>query len=231
MDELEVLEPAFASRSEASPLVRSSQRSWRETSRGAIRFAVELRQLYERSAHTLYGYSNFSAWAEQTYEGLGSSSVKQFTRAGAVALALDRHNRLSLVDPTPTIGTTGLRDLSTVLNSYNEDTMVQVFDLAQQRRPEQPVSGDAVKEAARQLEVAPPPKRKPIPVPDPPEDDADDDDFDPEEDEDEIELHDRIDALSDRLMDLRTLSDNGRLRAYTEAAEEWKAIGELLGEK
>jgi hypothetical protein len=154
----EILAPAFASRAEARPVIQSALTHYRTAKRATIQVMADLRRLQDGQVHILYGERNFSIWAENTFEGLAQGNVRQLTRAGAVALELDRRGLLDLRKPEG-IGTTGLRELSVVANDFDDDKMVEVFLTAKSLLdPEntksgggKEVSGVAVKAAMRLL--------------------------------------------------------------------------------
>jgi hypothetical protein len=113
----EILPEQYSSRSEARPVIQQALTHYREAKRATIQVMADLRRLQDRGVHLLYGERNFSTWAEQTFEGMSAGNVKQLTRAGGVALALEENGRLDLRKPSG-IGTTGLRELSVISNEY-----------------------------------------------------------------------------------------------------------------
>ena len=147
----EILEQAYTSRAEARADVNRAVRHYREAKRATIQVMADLRKLQDGGVHLVYGYKNFAAWAEDTFDGLYGSSVKQLTRCGAVAIDLEKAGRLDLDKPTG-VGTTGLRELSVISNEYGVEKMVEVFDTAKgMLEDERDVSETTVKAAMRLL--------------------------------------------------------------------------------
>jgi hypothetical protein len=122
--EQEILGPAISSQDEAGPIIAVAIQHFREAKRATIQVMADLRRLEDGQVHLLYGYKNFAKWAEDTFDGIGG--VRQLTRAGAVALELDRRNLIDLDNPKG-VGTTALRELSVIGNTYGEDKMAEVF--------------------------------------------------------------------------------------------------------
>lgn len=127
--EQEILGPALQSQDEAGPLIAAAIEHFREARKATIQTMADLRRLQDGQVHILYGYKNFAKWAEDTFEGLSGGSVRQLTRAGAVALELDRRGLIDLDNPRG-VGTTGLRELSIVSNTYGDDKMAEVYTTA-----------------------------------------------------------------------------------------------------
>jgi hypothetical protein len=126
---IEILDRAYANRQEARPAIQQATKHYREARRATIQIMADMRILQGRDVHVLYGYKNFSLWAEATFEGLAAGNVRQLTRAGAIALELNARGLIDLKDPKG-IGTTGLRELSTVANEFGDDKMIEVFKTA-----------------------------------------------------------------------------------------------------
>src|SRR5271154_3540746 len=126
---LEILDPQFTSKEEARPLVRQAQQHFKDAKRTTIQTMADLAALQDRGAHLLYGESSFVAWAVQTFDGIGESSVKQLCRTGRVALQLGKNNRLDLSRPTG-IGTRALRELATVEGDFGTAKMIETYDTA-----------------------------------------------------------------------------------------------------
>lgn len=213
--EQEILDPAFTSRSEALPVVRKALRHFNEAKRATIQVMADLRLLQDRGAHHLYGERNFATWAEQTFEGLSAGSVKQLTRAGGVALELDRRGRINLDKPSG-IGTTGLRSLSVIANEYGNAKMVEVFDTAKELVEEgREISDTTIKAAMYQL-MPPAPAELEVPP-------ALDEDDGEEELDDPVmrtELEERISHIQDLLWDLGDADPDEFKRLHSELMQE-----------
>jgi hypothetical protein len=126
---MEVLDPVYTTRAEAAPVVNRALRNFRTAKRTTLQVMADLRTLQDREAHILYGERNFATWAEDTFDGLQASNVKQLTRAGGVALELQRRKLIDISKGAP-IGSTGLRELSVVANTYGDDKMAEVYATA-----------------------------------------------------------------------------------------------------
>lgn len=122
----EILPPAITDRDEANRLVKIANSHFREARRATIQVMADLRRLQDGQVHILYGYSNFAKWAEWYLPGLKMVNVRQLTRAGAVALELDKRGLIDLENPKG-VGTTGLRELSVIANTYGNDKMAEAF--------------------------------------------------------------------------------------------------------
>ena len=149
--QVEILDRAYANKKEARPAIQQATKHFREARRATIQVMADMRILQGKNVHTLYGYKNFSLWAEATFEGLAAGNVRQLTRAGAIALELNARGLIDLKDPKG-IGTTGLRELSTVANEFGDDKMVEVFKTARDMlEPNKEVSSTTVQAAMRLL--------------------------------------------------------------------------------
>ena len=159
--QIEILDRAYANKKEARPAIQQATKHFREARRATIQVMADMRILQGKDVHVLYGYKNFSLWAEATFEGLAAGNVRQLTRAGAIALELDARGLIDLKDPKG-VGTTGLRELSTVANEFGDDKMVEVFKTARDMlEPGKEVSATTVQAAMRLLM---PPAREEEPV-------------------------------------------------------------------
>jgi hypothetical protein len=147
----EILGPPLGSREQAEPLIRDAIIHFREAKRATIQVMADLRRLQDGQVHVLYGYANFSKWAEDNFQGLAAGNVRQLCRAGAIALELDRRGLIDLRNPQG-VGTTGLRELSTVAGTYGDNKMAEVFVTAKGMiEPDAEVSGTTVESAMRLL--------------------------------------------------------------------------------
>lgn len=221
--QVEVLSEQYSSRSAALPVVRQAQKHYREAKRATIQVMADLRRLQDGGVHLLYGEKNFATWAEATFEGLSAGNVKQLTRAGEVALELQRHKRLDLSNPKG-VGTTGLRELSVIANEYGVEKMIEVFDTAKGMLDDgREVSSTTVK-AAMHLLMPPPEPR--VDVPDALADEDDDDESDDDSPVIHTELQERISHIQDLLWDVAETNEGQE--AYTEAMEEMQRLGRVL---
>lgn len=218
--DIEVLDPAFTSRTEAAPLLKQAQRHFQEARRATIQVMADLRQLQDRGVHLLYGEPNFSNWAAETFEGLSAGSVKQLIRAGGVALVLDKYGRIDLKRPQG-IGTTGLRSLSVIANDYGNAKMLEVFDTAKGMVEDGKEISDTTIKAAMQLLMPAPAIELEIPESLPEDPDQDD-----SESEEVVrsELEERISHIQDLLWDVGDGDEN----AYAEAMEEMQRLGRVI---
>ena len=147
----EILGPPIPSREKAKPLITAARQHFNTARRATIQVMADLRRLQDGQVHILYGEKNFSTWASQTFPGLAPGNVRQLCRAGAVALELDRRGLISLQDPQG-VGTTGLRELSTIAGTYGDDKMAEIFTVAKGMvEPGEWVSGTNVEAAVRLL--------------------------------------------------------------------------------
>jgi hypothetical protein len=152
----EVLGPRLT-KGEARPLENQAKRHYRAAGRNLARFAADLRRLQDGEAHLTRGYSSFSAYAEHTFDGLSAANAKKISIHGAVLLALERHERISLNDQTALLpGATGLRALAAVLSQHGEDTMLAIYDRAARLRPGRAVVDSTVNLAVRGLLIGHP---------------------------------------------------------------------------
>ena len=191
----EILGPQLTTRAEARPLIDTAVKHFSTARRATIQVMADLRRLQDGQVHLLYGYKNFAQWAGDTFEGLNTSSVRQLCRAGAVALELDRRKLIDLHNPKG-VGTTGLRELSTVAGTYGNDKMAEVFITARDLLDnDRFVSGVAVEAAMRLL--MPPAE----PMPEPSREAMEKTDIG-EDDEPETEYSDKVNELMDRIRDL-----------------------------
>jgi len=222
-NQVEVISEQYSSRSAALPVVREAQKHYKEAKRATIQVMADLRRLQDGGVHLLYGERNFATWAEATFEGLSAGNVKQLTRAGEIALELERHGRLNLRKPEG-IGTTGLRELSVISNEYGVDKMIEIFDTAKGMVEDgKEIAGTTVKAAMHLL--MPPAAEPRVEVPAAlQEDDGDD--------EDEVvqsELQERISHIQDLLWDVG--EDAMGQAAFVEAMQEMQRLGRMLSGK
>jgi hypothetical protein len=204
-DHQEVLGPRLT-KGEARPLETQAKRHYRAAGRNLARFAADLRRLQDGEAHLTRGFSSFGAYAEHTFDGLSAANAKKISIQGAVLLALEQHDRISLDEQTSQLpGATGLRALAAVMSQHGEDTMLAIYDKASQLRPGRAVVDSTVNLAVHGL-LAPPvvldtpasEGHEPSPAAGDKPVDADDhepdhDDEDPLEDPEAVhELHDRL---------------------------------------
>lgn len=217
--QVDIIPEQYSSRSAALPVVRQAQKHYREAKRATIQVMADLRRLQDGGVHLLYGEKNFATWAEDTFEGLSAGNVKQLTRAGEVALELERHKRLDLSNPKG-VGTTGLRELSVIANEYGIDKMVEVFDTAKGMLDEgREVSSTTVKAA---MHLLMPPAEPRVEVPEALKDeDEGGDEYNPAL---RTELQERINHLQDLLWDI----GDGDESAYAEAMDAMTRLGRLL---
>lgn len=192
----EVLEPAIGSKSEARKMIQQAVAHFRTAKRATIQVMADLRRLQDGEVHLLYGERNFAVWAEHTFDGLAAGNVKQLTRAGAIALELDRRGLIDLNKPEG-VGTTALRELSVLANDYGNDRMAEIYKTASEMVEDgREVSATTIKAA---IQLLMPPVKTELEVPDalPAEDDEED------EDEDENEkLPEKVRELVERIRDL-----------------------------
>ena len=189
----EILGPPLGSREQAEPLIRDAIIHFREAKRATIQVMADLRRLQDGQVHVLYGYANFSKWAEDNFQGLAAGNVRQLCRAGAIALELDRRGLIDLRDPKG-VGTTGLRELSTVAGTYGDDKMAEVFVTAKGMiDADAEVSGTTVESAMRIL--MPPAEPVDVPV----VDYTDAQELEGDEDE---QYSPKVNELLDRIRDL-----------------------------
>jgi len=228
----ELLGPRLT-KGEARPLENQAKRHYRAAGRNLARFAADLRRLQDGEAHLTRGFSSFGAYAEHTFDGLSAANAKKISVQGAVLLALEQHQRISLDDQTSQLpGATGLRALAVVLSQHGEDTMLSVYDKAAQLRPGRAVVDSTVNLAVHGL-LTPTPAalsdgHQPPPTIERRDDsteqhDVDVDrqaqDDDPDEDPEEVhELHDRLIEIRRALDDLGAItSELAATRGRTEA--------------
>jgi len=206
---IEVLGPRL-SKGEARPLENQAKRHYRAAGRNLARFAADLRRLQDGEAHLTRGFSSFGAYAEHTFDGLSAANAKKISVQGAVLLALERHQRITLVDQTsPPPGATGLRALAAVLSQHGEDTMLAIYDKAARLRPGRAVVDTTVNLAVRGLLTprsldAPAVRQDTAAGEHDDADDADVSDVDEDRDEDPEAVHE----LHDRLIEIRRALDD-----------------------
>jgi hypothetical protein len=184
---------------------------------------AELRLLQNGGVHLLHGESDFKRWAERTFDGIGG--VWQLTRCGEVLLQLEQAGRIDLANPKG-VGTSGLRELSNVLNSYGVKRMVEVYDNARRVQDMTEPDADVLQrhvESALTL-LLPPPT---VSLNEPPAL------LDEEETTDEeiitSVLVERVHRIHDLLFEIS--EDDDKTTAYTEAMAEMRRLGaELKGE-
>ena len=240
----EVLGPRLT-KGEARPLETQAKRHYRAAGRNLARFAADLRRLQDGEAHLTRGFSSFGAYAEHTFDGLSAANAKKISVQGAVLLALERHERISLEEQTEQLpGATGLRALAAVLSQYGEDTMLTIYDKAAQLRPDRAVVDTSVNLAVRGLLTPPaldatavlPAGHEPPPAAgDKPVDNVDEDldEHDPDEDPEAVhELHDRLIEIRRALDDLGAVTSElsatrGRSEAQRILTDLLEEIGEL----
>jgi hypothetical protein len=155
-DHQEVLGPRLT-KGEARPLETQAKRHYRAAGRNLARFAADLRRLQDGEAHLTRGFSSFGAYAEHTFDGLSAANAKKISIQGAVLLALEEHDRISLDEQTSQLpGATGLRALAVVLSQHGEDAMLAIYDKASQLRPGRAVVDSTVNLAVHGLLASPP---------------------------------------------------------------------------
>jgi hypothetical protein len=237
---VEVLGPRLT-KGEARPLEAQAKRHYRAAGRNLARFAADLRRLQDGEAHLIRGFSSFGAYAEHTFDGLSAANAKKISVQGAVLLALERHQRVSLADQSSVLaGATGLRALAVVLSQHGEDTMLTVYDRATQLRPGRAVVDTTVNLAVRGL-LTPPSAldasttRQDTTAGDYQDagagvsDTVDDDVDDPQEDPEAVhELHDRLIEIRRALDDLGAVT--GELAAVRGRTEAQRILTDLLDE-
>src|SRR5436190_9068970 len=103
----ELLGPRLT-KGEARPLENQAKRHYRAAGCNLAKFAADLRRLQDGEAHLTRGFSSFGAYAEHTFDGLSAANAKKISVHGAVLLALERHDRITLDDATSLLpGATG----------------------------------------------------------------------------------------------------------------------------
>lgn len=206
----EVLGPRL-SKGEARPLENQAKRHYRAAGRNLARFAADLRRLQDGEAHLTRGFSSFGAYAEHTFDGLSAANAKKISVQGAVLLALERHQRITLVDhASPPPGATGLRALAAVLSQHGEDTMLAIYDKAALLRPGRAVVDTTVNLAVRGLLTPPATLDGPVAEQDSEAGEQGDCDtgVDVEVDEDRDEDPEAVHELHDRLIEIRRALDD-----------------------
>jgi hypothetical protein len=241
----ELLGPRLT-KGEARPLENQAKRHYRAAGRNLARFAADLRRLQDGEAHLTRGFSSFGAYAEHTFDGLSAANAKKISVQGAVLLALEHHDRISLDEETTQLpGATGLRALAAVLSQHGEDTMLAVYDKATQLRPGRTIVDTTVSLAVRGMLTPPVELQAPPALPaghEPPpgagdkavDDDVDQElDDDPDEDPEAVhELHDRLIEIRRALDDLGAVTDElsavrGRKEAQRILTDLLEEVGEL----
>jgi hypothetical protein len=193
----EVLPPAIKDRTEADKLIKVAVDHFRTARKATIQTMADLRRLQNADVHLLYGYKNFAKWAEDRFEGLAANNVRQLCRAGAVALELDRRKLIDLENPKG-VGTTALRDLSTISGTYGDDKMAEVFVTARGLLEGKSEVSNVTVEAAMKL-LMPPAQLEPMNPDGPTERDLQNE---YEEDEPETEYSEKVTELIDHIRDL-----------------------------
>jgi hypothetical protein len=234
----ELLGPRLT-KGEARPLENQAKRHYRTAGRNLARFAADLRRLQDGEAHLTRGFSSFGAYAEHTFDGLSAANAKKISTHGAVLLALEQHERISLTDQGSQLpGATGLRALAAVLSQHGEDIMLAIYDKAAQLRPSRAVVDSTVNLAVRGMLTPPVQLQAPAGLPahheQPPaggdqtvDDDLDDDD--PDEDPEAVhELHDRLVEIRRALDDLGAVTTE--LAAVRGRTEAQRILTDLLDE-
>lgn len=199
MTRQELLDAGITSRSEARRHIDAALKHYRTAKRATIQVMADLRRLQDNGVHLLYGEQNFSIWAEHTFDGLAAANVRQLTRAGGVALELERRKLINLDKPEGYVGTTGLRELSVVSSDFGEDKMAEVFITARESVEKgREVSGTTVKAALNLL--MPPASLELVTPPALREDDNEDDGY--EEDKQPPKVRELISRIQDLAWDL-----------------------------
>jgi hypothetical protein len=198
----EILEPQWQSKEQAAVVFNRAQKHWTTGQAAMIQIMADLRILQDGGIHLLYGERNFATWAEQAFDGLSATNVKQLTRCGGVALELQRHGRLNLEKPVGVNGR-GLRELSTVLKTFGLDVMLRAFDAAR-TASDRDVNDDRVR-AVMQLLIQSPATELEIPAALPGADDEEEEeDDDPWSETINDELQETIEKIRDYLYELET---------------------------
>ena len=193
----DILGPAITERAIARTLIQAAVTHFREARRATIQVMADLRRLQDGQVHSLYGYTNFAKWAEDTFEGLAAGNVRQLCRAGAVALELDKRGLIDLNNPKG-VGTTGLRGLSVIAGTYGDDKMAEVFLTARNMiEPGEWVSGTNVDAAMRLL--MPPAQVEQAVLDEQSQAEAE---YEEDEEEEQTEYSARVNELMDRIRDL-----------------------------
>lgn len=221
MTRQELLDAGITSRSEARRHIDAALKHYRTAKRATIQVMADLRRLQDNGVHLLYGEQNFSIWAENTFDGLAAGNVRQLTRAGRVALELERRKLIDLDKPEDYVGTTGLRELSVVSNDFGDDKMAEVFITARESVEDgKEVSGTAVKAALHLL--MPPANPELVTPPALREDDDEGDGY--EEDKQPPKVRELISRIQDLAWDLPESADeladaNAQLKAELEGTD------------
>jgi hypothetical protein len=233
-DHQEVLGPRLT-KGEARPLETQAKRHYRAAGRNLARFAADLRRLQDGEAHLTRGFSSFGAYAEHTFDGLSAANAKKISVQGAVLLALEEHQRISLDEQTSQLpGATGLRALAVVLSQHGEDAMLAIYDKASQLRPGRAVVDSTVNLAVHGLLTPPPALDAPALDHDssPPaggEKPVDIDDQELDEEHDPLEDPEAVHELHDRLIEIRrVLDDLGAVTAELAAVRGRKEAQRIL---
>lgn len=207
---MDILPPTYKSRSEAAPVLNRALKNFRTAKWTTLQVMADLRTLQDRGAHILYGEPNFAIWVSETFDGLQASNVRQLTRAGGVALELQSRRLIDIskIDGAP-VGTTGLRELSVIANTFGEDKMAEVFVTAIGIAGDRDVSDKTVKAAMRLLM---PPAATDLEIPEALDIDPDgetEDDLSEEDENDEMpkSMRERIDLIRDLTWDLPDTAD------------------------
>jgi hypothetical protein len=235
-DHQELLGPRLT-KGEARPLETQAKRHYRAAGRNLARFAADIRRLQDGEAHLTRGFSSFGAYAEHTFDGLSAANAKKISIQGAVLLALEEHDRVSLDEQTSQFpGATGLRALAAVLTQHGEDAMLAIYDKASQLRPGRAVVDSTVNLAVHGLLTPPPTLDTPAGPeghePSPPtagEKPVDGDDHEPDKDDDPLEDPEAVHELHDRLIEIRrALDDLGAVTTELSATRGRKEAQRIL---
>jgi hypothetical protein len=163
-----------------------------------MQFAAELRRLQDAQVHVARGYTNFGHYLEDTFEGLSYINGMQIARQGKVLLVLEARERIDLKDPKSLPGTSGVRDLCVILNKYDEETMLKVYDRAAEHGK---VISRTVQAAIMEHvdQIAPPPQLELTTSTEKDDVEDDDDGYN----EEHADLIDKLGTLEDYLGDVR----------------------------
>jgi hypothetical protein len=225
---------------EARPLENQAKRHYRTAGRNLARFAADLRRLQDGEAHLTRGFSSFGAYAEHTFDGLSAANAKKISIQGAVLLALEHHQRISLDEQTSQLpGATGLRALAAVMSQHDEDTMLAVYDKAAALRPGRAVVDTTVNLAVHGLLTPPATPAAESADHDTPSAgdrvDVDDQELDDDQDDDPTEDPEAVHELHDRLIEIRRALDllgaiTSELAATRGRQEAQRILTDLLEE-
>lgn len=155
----EIIDPSFKNKQEARTTVRLALDHFNTAKQATVQVMADLSLLQDREANLVYGETNFAAWVEHTFDGIGESSVKQLTRCGRVARHLDAAGKINLkkspVDGDYVgVGTRGLRELASIHGELGVDTMLRVYDQAAELVEDKRDISDLTVKAAMRLLVS-----------------------------------------------------------------------------